>query len=352
MTIWDEHGAFVERPVNVAPESLGQTMVANGFTWAAVLVHNGLQRENEDQFAIDWHGRLASTGVTVGAWGPVREAPEQEAALAVELVTRYGLAFYVANAEYEYEFSGAGGGSNERAARSGRFVTEFRARAPDLPAALSTFGRLDQHDLDWLPWKNAGFHFLPQAYPNEDPSLTVPLCTAGGAQALANPRLDLSRVTHPTIGVYPGARGLVPPEEYVVQLAAEPRTRGFSVYLAERMDPAWWAVYGQAIRDGRILRGAPPEPEPQTQPEPEPEPLPKPDKPKARPGKGAAVRARMIALATEMEAEWLRQGRDPETVAGSRIAVARQVLETQDAPWEAVRDEVRGLLAPQPPPDS
>jgi hypothetical protein len=346
MSIWHEPGAFIERPINVAPEALGQSMVANGFAWAAILIHNGLQRENEDQLAIDWHRRLASTGVTVGAWGPVREAPEQEAELVVELVNRYGFAFYVANAEYEYEYSGAGGGSNERAGRSGRFVTAFRAKAPNLPAALSTFGRLDQHDLDWLPWKNAGFHFLPQAYPNEDASLDVQLCTGGGAQALANPRLDLSRLTHPTIGVYPGARGLVTPDQYVAQLAAEPRARGFSVYLAERMDPSWWAIYGQAIRDGRILRGAPPEPEPEPVRGPTPEPEPEPTKPKPRPGQAAAARARMIALAKEAEAEWTRQGRDAETIARSRIAVARRALETPDAQWERVREDVRGLLAP------
>jgi hypothetical protein len=338
MSIWDEPGAFIERPVNIAPEWLGQTMVANGFVWAAVLVHNGLQRENEDQLGIDWHRRLASTGVTVGAWGPLREAPEQEAGLAVELVTRYGLAFYVANAEYEYEFSGAGGGSNDRAGRSGRFVNAFRALAPALPAALSTFGRLDQHDLDWVPWRNGGFHFLPQAYPNEDSSLTVPLCTTGCAQALASPRLDLQRVTHPTIGVYPGALGLVTPDDYIAQLAAEPRARGFSVYLAERMDPSWWGIYGQAIRDGRILRGAPPEPE---LPRPLPRPVP-------RAGKAAAARARMIELAGEVEAEWVRQGRDTELIARSRIALARRVLQTPDPAWEAVRDELRGLLEPEP----
>ena len=208
---------------------------------------------------------------------------------------RYGLAFYVANAEYEYEFSGAGGGSNERAGRSGRFVTAFRARAPQLPAALSTFGRLDSHDLDWLPWRNAGFHFLPQAYPNEDASLTVPLCAAGAAKALANPRLDLAAATHITIGVYPGARGLVTPDDYVAQLSTEPRTRGFSVYLAERMDPGWWAVYGQAIGAGRILVGEPSEPTPEERPStPPPEDktptVPTPRKPQSRRPTAAAAR--------------------------------------------------------------
>lgn len=359
MAIWHQPGVFVERLVNVGPEALGQTMVANGFTWVALLVHNGLQRENEDQFAIDWHKRLASTGVTVGAWGPLREAPEEEAALAAELVARLGLAFYVANAEYEYEFSGSGGPSNDRAGRSGRFVTAFRSHAPTLPAALSTFGRLDQHDLDWQPWLNAGFHFLPQAYPNEDASLTVPLCSTGCAEALASPRLDLSRRTHPTIGVYPGARGLVSSDDYVAQLATEPRLRGFSVYLGERMDPAAWAVYGQAIREGHILTGEPPEaeraqPEPQPQPQPQPEPTTPKPKPAARSAKAAAARTKLIELVREVEEEWARQGRDAETIAASRLAVARRVLETPDATWLSVRDEVRRLLEPaaEPPPDA
>ena len=59
----------------------------------------------------------------------------------------------------------------------------------------------------------------------------------------------------------------------------------------------------------------------------------------------------MIELAKEMEAEWARQGRDPEVVARSRIAVARLVLETTDPVWERVRDELRTVLAPPEPPE-
>jgi pyruvate/2-oxoglutarate dehydrogenase complex dihydrolipoamide acyltransferase (E2) component len=360
VAVWHHPGAFIERPANVAPEALGQAMVANGFTWAAILVHNGLQVENEEELGRGWIARLAGQGVTVGGWAPLRDDPEREAELAAQLCDRWGLAFYVANAEYEYEFSGKGGGSNERAARSGRFVTAFRARKPDLPGALSTFGRLDQHDLDWTPWRNAGFHFLPQAYPNEDPSLTVPLCAAGAGQALASPRLDLAARAHPTIGVYPGPLGLVEPHDYVAQLATEPRSRGFSVYLAERMDAAWWPIYGTAIREGRILAGEPPEPEPEPaprKPEPAPKPAPKPRQPQSRAPTAPATRTRMLELARAMEQEWARQGRDPEVVARSRIAVARAVLEAADPAWEGIRDELRALLTPPPapgpaPPDS
>jgi hypothetical protein len=351
MAVWHQPGAFVERPGNVAPEWLGQTMAANGFTWVAVLVHNGLQLENEGELANGWHTRLAGQGITVGAWGPLRTDPEREAELAADLCARHGLSFYVANAEYEYEFSGSGGGSNDRAGRSGRFVTAFRAKARDLPAALSTFGRLDQHDLDWTPWHNSGFHFLPQAYPNEDASLTVQLCAQGAAQALATPRLDLASRAHPTIGVYPGARGLVGPQDYVAQLAAEPRPRGFSVYLAERMDPDWWAVYGAAIKAGRILAGDPLQPQthdpkPDSEPKPKPKPKPKPDPKTPPPPTAASTRAKMLDLARAMEEEWARQGRDPATTSRSRVSVARLVLETTDAAWEDVRDELLGLLAP------
>jgi hypothetical protein len=59
----------------------------------------------------------------------------------------------------------------------------------------------------------------------------------------------------------------------------------------------------------------------------------------------------MLELARAMEAEWARQGRDPEVVARSRIAVARAVLETKDAAWEDARDEVRALLAPPAEPE-
>lgn len=230
-------------------------------------------------------------------------------------------------------------------------MTAFRALAPDLPAALSTFGRLDQHDLDWTPWRNAGFHFLPQAYPNEDASLTVQLCNTGSAQALGNPRLDLAGRSHPTIGIYPGARGLVTAQDYVEQLAAEPRARGFSVYLAERMDPGAWAVYGEAIRAGRIVVGEPPEPEPEPRPR-EPEPQPEPQKPirvTRTPAAAAAARLRMLEQARAVETAWLAQGQTPETIARSRIGVARAVLETSDATWRRIRDQLGELLAPPSP---
>lgn len=77
MAVWHQAGAFIERPVNVAPEWLGQTMVANGFGWAAILTHNGLQVENEDQLAAGWAQRLAGQGVAVGAWAPLRDDPER-----------------------------------------------------------------------------------------------------------------------------------------------------------------------------------------------------------------------------------------------------------------------------------
>jgi hypothetical protein len=132
--------------------------------------------------------------------------------------------------------------------------------------------------------------------------------------------------------------------------------RAFSVYLAERMDPAAWAVYGQAIREGRILTGEPPETErPQPAPQQEPQPTtPEQPKPAPRSAKAAAARSKLIELVRDVEEEWTRQGRDAETIARSRLAVARRVLETPDATWLAVRDELRGLLEPPaepPPPD-
>jgi hypothetical protein len=60
----------------------------------------------------------------------------------------------------------------------------------------------------------------------------------------------------------------------------------------------------------------------------------------------------MLELARGVEVEWGRQGRDAGAVARSRIAVARAVLETSDATWERVRDEVLALLLPPPEPGS
>jgi len=242
---WQEAGAFVWHETDISPEALGQELRANGFGWVALFVQDGV---TEDPVEGNWIARFrAASGLPVGGWGALRTDPVQEARLASSLVARDGLDFYIADAEAEYAYSGAGGPSRVRFDRSREFVSEFRRLEPALPAAVSSYCRPDQHDLDWKAWSAAGFAFLPQAYVNDFGREVTPAACVGAA---ANwfPSADV----HPTIGMYPGALRSLGAAAYA-RLLAQAGTTGFSVYLAEtRMTPAAWSILGAAIRDHRI----------------------------------------------------------------------------------------------------
>lgn len=238
---WSAAGAFVWHENDVEPTLLGRTLRESGFGWAAVRLHDGLA---EDPVEADWvyRFRLAS-GLPVGGWGVLRADPENEAALASSLVERYGLDFYIANPEVEYEFSGAGGPSDERSGRSSRFVGAFRSLRPaPFPVGLSSYCQPDRHDIDWRSWRRAGFVFLPQAYVNDIGRDGAPATCVASASGVF-PRASI----HPTIGMHVGSQGELDVATYV-ELLAEAGTVGFSVYLAEtRMTEADWRTLGAAI---------------------------------------------------------------------------------------------------------
>ena len=238
---WDAAGAFVWHETDVEPTLLGRILRESGFGWVAVRLHDGL---TEDPVEADWvyRFRLAS-GLPVGGWGVLRTAPEQEAALASSLVARYGLDFYVANPEVEYEFSGLDGPSGERSGRSARFVQAFRALRPaPFPVGVSSYCRPDRHDIDWAAWRHAGFVFLPQAYVNDVGQDAAPAACVAGARGVFPPA-DV----HPTIGMHVGREGTLDVATYV-DLLAQAHTVGFSVYLAEtRMTDADWRALGEAV---------------------------------------------------------------------------------------------------------
>jgi hypothetical protein len=238
---WDQAGAFVWHETDVSPEALGQELRANGFGWVAVFVQDGA---TEDPVENDWIARFrAASGLAVGGWGALRTEPVREAQLANSLVSRDGLGFYVADAEAEYAYSGAGGPSDERFWRSGRFVSEFRRLQPTLPAAVSSYCRPDQHDLDWGAWSADGFAFLPQAYVNDFGAAASPESCVEGAK----PYFPAARV-HPTVGMYPGVARSLRAASYA-RLLGRAGTVGFSVYLAEtRMTRDDWRTLGGAIR--------------------------------------------------------------------------------------------------------
>ena len=239
---WKSAGAFVWHETDVEPTLLGRILREAGFGWVAVRLHDGTV---EDPVEADWvyRFRLAS-GLPVGGWGVLRTGPEGEARLASELVARYGLDFYVANPEVEYEFSGPDGPSDERSGRSRRFVATFRgSRPPPFPLGLSSYCRPDHHDIDWASWLGGGAAFLPQAYVNDiGAEGSPPACVAASRGVF--PRDDI----HPTIGVHIGRAGRTVAVATYVDLLSRAGTVGFSVYLAEtRMTDADWRTLGAAI---------------------------------------------------------------------------------------------------------
>ncbi|MCZ7587957.1 MAG: hypothetical protein M5U27_03670 [Gaiella sp.] len=245
---WAAAGAFVWHETDVEPTLLGQVMRDSGFGWVAVRLHDGLV---EDPVEADWvyRFRLAS-GMPVGGWGVLRTDPETEAALAGELLARYGLDFYVANPEVEYTYSGPDGPSDDRSGRSQRFVQAFRALRPaPFPAGVSSYCRPDRHDIDWASWRGAAFAFLPQAYVNDVGPEAAPASCVDGAQGFFP-----AAAVHPTIGMTPGRLSSLDVATYAA-LLDEANTVGFSVYLAEtRMADADWQALGAAIAERGLAR--------------------------------------------------------------------------------------------------
>jgi hypothetical protein len=247
---WRTAGALVWHETDVEPTLLGRVLREAGFGWVAVFLHDSV---TEDPVEADWVYRFrAASGLPVGGWGVLRAEPEREAALASTLIDRYGLDFYIGNAEVEYEFSGVGGPSDERSGRSIRFVRTFRAlRQAPFPLGLSSYCRPDRHDIDWTAWHQGGAVFLPEAYVNDIGTEGDPAgCVAAAAGAF--PRGEI----HPTIGMHIGAQGTVDVATYI-ELLARAGTVGFSVYLAEtRMTDTEWRALGRAIGERGIA--APP----------------------------------------------------------------------------------------------
>jgi hypothetical protein len=229
-------GTFVWHESFLDPERFAATLRASGFDWVALRVHDGLLEDPTDPNWLERYRRAG--GPPLGAWGVLRDRPEEEAALAQRVVAAGGFAFYIANAEAEYAYTGPDGQSSERHGRSSRFVQAFRALAPDLPAALSSYCRADRNDLDWAAWRAGGFHFFPQAYVNDFGPEATPAVCVDAARAY----FDAAAV-HPTIGSYVGSYP-VTASEYA-ELLAQSGADGFSVYLAEvEMPDESWRTLG------------------------------------------------------------------------------------------------------------
>lgn len=244
---WDAAGAFVWHETDVDPDILGRQLLEAGFGWVAVFLHDGT---SEDPVEADWVARFRrASGLPVGGWGVLRTQPVEEAAVVDGQLARYGLDFYVADAETEYEYSGTTGPDPVRFERSRAFVAAFRKLRPTLPAGLSSYCRPDLHDIDWAAWRGAGFVFLPQAYVNDFGADAAPAACAHAAAATFG-----AADVHPTIGMHQGARRALSGAGYA-RLLRRAGTVGFSVYLAEtRMDEREWQALGGAIASLGIAR--------------------------------------------------------------------------------------------------
>ena len=219
---WDNAGAIVWHSSDVDPTWLGQTLRAANFGWVAVYLPpdpNWMYRF-----------RLAS-GLPIGGWSVLGDHPGYEAGLATRLVRKYGLAFYIADAEQPYA---------DVPSRSSTFVRVFRRDQPSLPAGLSSL--CIANALDLTAWAGGRFAFLPQAYVNDFGSGVDPVNCANTAQAIFG-RANV----HPTVASYAGTFGRVAPARFV-RLLALAGTTGFSVYPAEvAMSSEDWQAYGDAI---------------------------------------------------------------------------------------------------------
>jgi hypothetical protein len=227
---WNNAGAFVVHTHDVDPTWLGQQLRAAGFGWVAVYLGSTGQAEAPDP---NWVTRfIDASGLPVGGWTVLVGYPHADAGFAVTQMKRYGLSFYIANAEASYQ---------GKAGASQSFVTRFRQLEPTMTAGLSSL--CDASGIGLAPWAKAGFAFLPQAYVNDFGSNVAPSVCVHAASAY----FPLSSI-HPTIGSYHGQKGWMTPQQYVPLLAAA-GTKGFSVYNAEtNMDATSWQAYGQAIR--------------------------------------------------------------------------------------------------------
>ena len=229
---WDAAGGLVVHPTDIDPTLLGTEMRDAGFGWLAVdLAH----------YDADWVSRFrTASGLPVGGWSVLGDDAPADAASAAQAVSDDSLAFYIADAEATYGYTQQGNVQSPASfARSRAFVTAFRAAQPRLPAAVSSYCRADEHDLDWSAWVKAGFEFLPQAYVNDFGASASPAACARGAVHW----FPLAHV-HPTIGSYSGERGIVDPARWIALLRAA-KTTGFSIYPAEvGMSPEAWQAYG------------------------------------------------------------------------------------------------------------
>jgi len=200
------------------PENLAKLLARNGFQYFAIKAHDGLKAYGRNADQIPRYAAAAHAhGLAFGLWGYLKAKDAVgEARLAAELVRKHHAVFYFADVEGEYE-TASGHVSRE-------FARAFRHEMPMLPAALSSFGRIDLHpDIDWKVWRDHGFEFHPQAYETDSHLLTPAHCVEAAR------RIWPLSMIRPTLGAYKGA-GPRPTPKRLARSLREVGTAGFNVW--------------------------------------------------------------------------------------------------------------------------
>jgi hypothetical protein len=226
---FDGAGVFIDNVGDFpGPVGLATELQKDGFTWVAFHAHNGIW----DSRGVpgDWIQTMRDHGLSVGLWGWEDANPWLAAQLAVFQVRLTGADFYIADAEWDYEWAKHTAGWW----RSRIFADTFRRFEPTLPAAMTTFGAAHAPwvlPIDYKAWRNAGFDLLPQAYYNQFPTVDSPLQTVQHAKRAG---WSVSQV-HPVIGVYHHY-----PAANYIPLLEKAGTTGYSVFVG---DQATYADY-------------------------------------------------------------------------------------------------------------
>jgi hypothetical protein len=225
-------GIWVWNADEFRPGALVASLARRKFTYLLVKGHDGDSLFRRNDPLLEAYAEAARRhGLRFGVWGYLRgERPAAEAKLASELVDRLKADCYVANAEVEYE-------RNRTASR--RFAAAFRRRQSRLPAALSSFGRIDYHaGLDWKAWHRHGFDFHPQAYFGENSKLHPYACLRAAGEVWP------AKAIRPTLGAYKGAVARPTAAELLESLRGLEFT-GFDVWRAGSATDADLAALGQ-----------------------------------------------------------------------------------------------------------
>lgn len=188
-------GMWIWEGARTSAEQLCSELRGAGYEWITVKAQDGAgpTSDNTPETIDAYRAAAANHQLRFTIWGYLYaiHPPEEEAANALRLIADYHAAGYIADAEAEYEAA--------TSPVSKRFCRAFRAKRAHFPAAISSFGRIDQHPgLDWGAWKHAGFVFMPQAYACDNARLDPRDCVSQAERFWPRSR------QYPTLGTYAG----------------------------------------------------------------------------------------------------------------------------------------------------